>query len=64
MGEEYYVYPVVDGEQAHTDDHLFCDDMSCPCHEDSDNLQALGDWADAGLIGSTDGMLYYTGRTV
>ncbi len=62
--EEYYVYPASVDQPVHTADHLFCDDDTCPCHEDEENLQTLQGWYDNGLLGATDGDLLYRGRTI
>lgn len=62
--EEYYVYPSSRDWPLHTDEHPFCDDGTCPCHEDEDNQQTLQGWYDEGLIGATDGDLIYRGRTI
>lgn len=64
--QEYYVYPVLPGTdyRIHTDEHPFCEESDCPCHEDEENLATLQDWYDNGLIGATDGDLIYHGRTI
>jgi hypothetical protein len=64
--DEYYVYPILEGTdyREHTEDHLFCDDPTCPCHEDEENQQTLQEWYDDGLIGSVDGDNIYHGRTI
>lgn len=64
MSEEYYCYAGQPDQPIHTPDHLFCDDMSCPCHEDEDNMATLAGWHEDGLIGAVDGELIYTGRTI
>lgn len=66
MSDDYYVYPVLSGTdyREHTDEHPFCDEMDCPCHEDSENTAMLQEWYNDGLIGSVDGDLIYRGRTV
>lgn len=62
---EYYVYPTVDVDQReHTNDHPFCDDSTCPCHEDRENLATLQGWYNDGLIGEVDGDLIYRGKTI
>lgn len=65
-GEEYYVYPILDGTdyREHTPEHPFCGDMSCPCHEDAGNMADLAQAHADGLIGSVDGDLIYRGRTI
>ena len=51
-------------EIIHTDEHLFCDDMSCSCHEDPDLIQALGDLVQQGLASPADADRIYRGQTV
>ncbi len=64
--QEYYVYPVMEGTNytEHDANHPFCDDLTCPCHEDGENLQTLQGWYNDGLIGSVDGDTIYRGRTI
>lgn len=62
--EEYYVYPVDPSMGLHNADHLFCDDPTCPCHEDQDNMATLQGWYDEGLIGESDGKKIYRGQTL
>jgi len=63
--EEYYVSPVADGDYfIHSDDHPFCDDMSCPCHEDEDNVQQLGEQFSDGLVSRDDADRIYRGKTL
>lgn len=66
MSEEYYVYPVVEGAdyREHTEDHPFCTEDDCPCHEDDENQKQLTRWYNEGLIGSVDGDLIYHGKTM
>lgn len=63
--EEYYVYPLFPDidTRIHTDEHLFCDELDCPCHEDGENLETLQSWYDDGLVGPDDGDLIYRGLT-
>lgn len=65
MAEEY-IYAILPGTdwREHTPEHPFCGEDDCPCHEDGDNLQALQDWYNDGLIGATDGKLIYDGKTI
>ncbi|HET8845478.1 MAG TPA: hypothetical protein VFN35_28660 [Ktedonobacteraceae bacterium] len=62
----YVVYPVLEGtdHREHTQEHPFCSDPTCPCHEDPENLETLQEWYDGGLIGSVDGRHIYHGRTI
>jgi hypothetical protein len=64
--QEYSVYPVLEGTdwREHTDEHLFCDDPNCPCHEDKENQETLQQWYDEGLIDASDGDLIYRGHTI
>ena len=64
--QEYYVYPVLPGTdyRIHTNDHPFCDELGCPCHEDEENQATLQNWYDSELVGSVDGDLIYRGRTI
>lgn len=64
MTEEYYCVPVLDVDlRIHTDDHPWCDDMSCMCHTDPNNFALLERWQNEGLISEEDRMLIFTGRT-
>jgi len=61
LGEEYevdLVYP-----QFH-DGNGFCYDMTCPCHEDPDNVQAIGQAVEAGEVTGEEADNIYHGRTV
>lgn len=66
--EEYYAVPTVpyeDGDELiHTDEHLFCEDMLCPCHEDQSNLTTVNAWVTDGLMTSNEADLYYRGSTL
>ena len=56
-------YPSM-GEDAHTDEHAFCTDMTCPCHEDSEAINTVGDYVENGLMTNSEADQYYHGRTV
>lgn len=58
--EEYYAV----GELIHTDEHPFCDDMSCPCHEDSENIGVVGEQVSDGLMTPAEADRYYRGQTI
>ncbi len=68
--EEYYVYPVVEGNifPEHDANHPFCNDLGtgkdCPCRDDPYNREQLQEWYDEGLIGPVDGDLIYRGKTI
>ena len=63
LGEEYYVYPVED-LPFHTLDHPFCDDLTCPCHEDQEAIAELHGYYDAGLVSRDDADRIYRGLTL
>ena len=61
LGEEYevdIVYP-----QLH-DGNGFCYEMPCPCHEDEDNIETLGEQVADGLASTDDADRIYRGKTV
>ena len=62
LGEEYEVVPT--GEFRFHDGSGFCYDMTCPCHEDSELTQTLGEAVQGGLATPTDADRIYHGRTV
>lgn len=65
MKQEYYVWPdaslPVYSEHA---DHAFCYDLSCPCHENTDSIQQLGQAVTDGLATTDDADNIYRGRVV
>lgn len=63
---EYYVYPVLEGTdyRVHTSDSPFCDDPTCPCHEDADAIHTLNDAYQNGLASTEDADNIYRGRTL
>jgi hypothetical protein len=61
LGDEYYVEPA---EFRFHDGSGFCYDPSCPCHEDTDNMQTLGDAVQDGLASPADADRIYRGKTV
>ena len=66
--EEYYAVPVVfyeDGDELiHTDEHLFCEDLLCPCHEDQENMTTVNEWVADGFMTLDEADLYYRGSTL
>jgi hypothetical protein len=62
LGEEYYVYPVEEWP-LHTPDHPFCDDLTCPCHEDQDAINDLNNCYQDGLVSRDDADRIYRGLT-
>ncbi len=63
LGDEYYVYPVED-LPVHTPDHPFCDDLTCPCHEDQDAIAELNSFYQDGLVSRDDAERIYRGQTL
>ena len=61
--EEYYVWPEGEAYSEH-DEHAFCYDMSCPCHENQSNIDQLGQQHNDGLVSTDDANRIYRGRTV
>jgi hypothetical protein len=57
------VYPVED-LPFHTPDHPFCDDLTCPCHEDQEAIAELHGYYDAGLVSRDDADRIYRGLTL
>jgi len=51
-------------EPVHTDDHLFCDDPMCPCHEESAFTEQVQSWISDGLITTEDADRLYRGMTL
>lgn len=49
---------------VHTDDHLFCSDPDCPCHEESAFTEQVQSWISDGLITAKDADRIYRGMTV
>jgi len=45
-------------------EHLFCSDMSCPCHEDKYLVEELGEQVDEGLASTNDANRIYRGYNV
>jgi hypothetical protein len=62
LGEEYYVSPV--DPIIHTPENPFCDDMTCPCHDDTDAINDLNDAYQGGLVSREDADRIYRGRTI
>ena len=64
--EEQYVYPILDGTdwREHCPGHEFCTDMSCPCHQDPDNLDELNEYYQEGLVSAQDADNIYRGKTL
>jgi hypothetical protein len=63
FGEEYDVYPV-ENLPLHTPDHPFCDDLTCPCHEDQEAIAELNGYYETGLVSRDDAERIYRGLTL
>jgi hypothetical protein len=50
--------------EEHTDTDLFCSDMDCPCHEETENVDELGQYYQDGLVSNQDAHNIYRGKTV
>jgi hypothetical protein len=48
----------------HTQDHPFCEDMSCPCHEDQSAVNDLAGHYHNGLVSREDADRIYRGQTL
>jgi hypothetical protein len=54
----------MDGPIIHTDDHPFCPDWSCPCHEDDhEAIARVAHWVEDGLLTPQEATQYILGRT-
>jgi hypothetical protein len=60
--EEYEV--TLPDAPVHTPENPFCDDMTCPCHSDQDNIDTLHQAYDDGLVSADDATHIYHGRTI
>jgi hypothetical protein len=61
LGEEYEVVPA---EFRFHDGSGFCYDPTCPCHEDRENMQALGEAVQEGEVTTEEADQIYRGKTV
>ena len=63
--DDYTVVPAIPTDfLEHDEEHLFCDDMSCPCHEDSFSTGLVGQQVSNGLLTPTEADQLYRGRTL
>jgi hypothetical protein len=51
-------------ELIHTNDHLFCEEMDCPCHEDQQRIARLNSWVQDGTMTTQQAECYYRGQTL
>ena len=57
--------PVVPTTQSlHTEEHPFCWDETCPCHDDSDAIAGIANAINDGIITSDDAQRIIKGETV
>lgn len=52
-----------DDRLIHTSEHLFCNDMDCPCHEESEFIEQVQTWVTEGLITAEDAGRLYRGES-
>jgi hypothetical protein len=53
----------IEGYSEHTE-HLFCTDMTCPCHESKYLIEELAEQVDEGLASTDDANRIYRGKVV
>jgi hypothetical protein len=66
--EEYYVttditIPYEDDNEAEHNSSGFCNDMTCPCHEDSESIDGLNQAVVDGEASPDDADRIYRGKT-
>jgi hypothetical protein len=49
---------------VHTNDHPFCYDPTCSCHEHTEALNLVNSWVEQGLLTQEEATLYSAGRTL
>jgi len=57
---EYTVVPVIQTDMSHNDNG-FCNDMTCPCHENQENIGTLNNQYQDGLTSTGDTDRLYRG---
>lgn len=50
--------------EEHTADSPFCDDMTCPCHEDQEAIAETAEQVTGGLLTPSEADRYYRGKTL
>jgi hypothetical protein len=58
------VFFVLVDERIHTDEHLFCAEMDCLCHEDQENIACLNSWIQDGLMTKEQADRYFRGQVL
>ena len=56
--------PDDDNQYSEHTEHLFCSDMTCPCHESKALVEELAEYVDEGLASTNDANRLYRGRNV
>lgn len=56
-------YPSID-DGSHDDEHAFCTDMTCPCHENTEATSLVGEYVADGLMTTSEADQYYHGKAV
>jgi hypothetical protein len=52
-----------DDEPIHTDEHLFCSELDCMCHEDQERIACLDAWVQDGLMTAEQRDRYFRGQS-
>lgn len=58
------VIPVTEASVLHDDDHQFCYDETCPCHQDEAALLQVEGYVDEGLLTPYEARLFVAGKTL
>jgi hypothetical protein len=58
------VVPFVWGDREHSETRPFCDDLSCPCHEDRDAIEKVNEQVQEGLLSKEDADRLYRGKLI
>jgi hypothetical protein len=48
----------------HTDEKPFCSDLTCPCHEDQDDIALVAQYVEGGLLTPQEASDYTGGHIV
>jgi hypothetical protein len=62
--DEYYVFPYDEENEVTHNSSGFCDDMTCPCHEDNESISDLNQAVQDGEASPDDANRIYRGQTV
>jgi len=61
---EFDVWPEMPEQAAIHEQHLFCFDMSCECHDEQARLTQVAQWWREGLVSSREVVEIWRGKTV